>query len=181
MLLENEYPSLSELMIAGTELPEKIFTRSFEQYLFSNVDLGSSRPMIEAVRAIVSCCDYLDADVHVFVSWDRSYLAHLDIQMDWHDEMSRHRKVVQDNVGYSGLTLLDSKHRWIFYQYYPLEIGVFAINSQLEFGLIEGVKDCFFSCNDLARWSRRETQQDIDLVDDNFGLYVLTALIKNYC
>jgi hypothetical protein len=174
-------PSLSDIMIVGAELPEKIFKEPFKQYLFSDIDIGSSQEILDAIRAIVSRCDYIDAGIDVFSSWDKNYLMHLEPHMDWTDELIRVRRSFQGVGVDGGLTLLDPKHRWIAYQYFPMEVGVFAIDSALEFGLIKGVKDCFFSCNDLIRWGRRETQRDIKLVDDNFGFYVLTALIKNYC
>lgn len=174
-------PTLSEIMIAGAELPARIFTRQFDQYLFSDVDIVSCVPMIDSVRAIMNCCNYLDAGVDVFSSWNREHLFHLDAAMDWPTELIQLRKVMHNDGDHGGLTLLDSKCRWIAYQYFPVEIGILAIESRLDLSLIAGVKDSFFSCSDLVRLCRRENQHDIDLVDDNFGLDVLNSLIKNYC
>jgi hypothetical protein len=172
---------LEKILIVGAELPNKIFTKSFEQYIFSDVDIVSHPVMSKIIRNIVNVSGYNDASVEVYSSWDRNHLFHLEGHMSWADEFKKLRSKMSDEGNYGGLILLDSKQRWIFYQYVSVELGVFAIDSRLDFANIEDVKDCFIDCSDLARFSRRETQDAREIFDHNLGMYMVENLIKNYC
>jgi hypothetical protein len=164
----------------GAELPDKVFNREFEKYIFFDADISSSEEMISAVRDVVIWCFDSDIDFQVFSSSSRDFLGHIQNSVDWLTEISRIGKAIRESGDVGGLTLVDSKKRWVAYQSRPVDIGVFAIDCPTNLSRMQGIKDSFFDCVDISIWIRQETPRDADLAT-SFGEEFLVELLKNYC
>ncbi|NDZ12401.1 hypothetical protein [Variovorax sp. WS11] len=179
MVAENTKPVLSDVIVVGAELPTKVLARPFEKYLFFDADISSSGPMISAVRDVVVACFGLDVEVEIFASSNRISLARLEKGMDWPVEIFRLGRAIRESGDTGGLTLVDTKRRWVAYQSRPVDTGIFAIDCHAELDGIQAMKDSFFDCANISIWLSRRTLRDADLVQ-SFGTEFLAMLIRNY-
>ncbi|MBB4428207.1 hypothetical protein GGD66_006793 [Bradyrhizobium sp. CIR48] len=175
----NTMPKQLETVLLGVELPCDVFNRRFKQYLFFDTDICTSKPLAVAIRQATTICLGSDADMDVFASSSRSFLARLTRDADWTLGIFALGNAMLDEGDVYGLALVDSQNRWAAYQASPVDVGIFAIDSSQQLMSIEDIKDCFFSLGDVRGWLSRRTQRDRELVD-SFGEGFLTMLQANY-
>ena len=170
---------LGDLMVEGVELPAKLFSRHFKQYLFFDADISSSVAMISAVQEAVVSCFGRDHEVQVFSSSNRHLVGRLDRRMDWSVGICLLGKKIRESGDVGGFTLLDESLRWIAYQSRPVDIGIFAIDCDVKIRGIPSVADSFFDKSDISGWLGGKSQREIDLVE-SFGKEFLARLVENY-
>lgn len=169
----------SNLVLEDVELPEIIFNRPFDSYLFFDADLSSSDALISALREIVVVCFDMDVEAEVISSATRSFIVHLGKDALWQRDICRIGKTSRDRGEVGGLTLLDSRKRWVAYQSRPVDVGVFAFDCRQKLGAMQVAKDSFFDCVDVSRWLLQSTASDADLVK-SMGEVFLRTLVKSY-
>lgn len=113
-----------DLVIRGAELPQQVLTHSFRNYLFFDADITSSKPMISAVRNLVTACFGEELKVDVFARSSGSFLARLDRNADWPAYISRLGKTLRHEGDVDGMILVDMNRRWVVHQSRPVDIGV---------------------------------------------------------
>ncbi|WCM93924.1 hypothetical protein M5C99_04110 [Acidovorax sp. NCPPB 2350] len=178
-MIDKKIPSLFDVMVVGAELPGKVFGRPFENYLFFDADISSSQAQVSAVQNIVVSCIDHDAEVEVFASSDRRFLAHVGQGLDWSIDICRLGTINRKAGDAGGLILLDAKRRWVVYQNRPVDVGLLAINCNVGLTGVVDMEDYFFDCGNVSDWLERKNQRDVDLVK-SFGAEFLAALIRNY-
>jgi hypothetical protein len=171
--------SLQDVIPVGLDLPGDIFARRFKKYLFFDADINSSQPLILAMQQASTACFGLDLEIDVYTSFGRTLLKRLKAPSDWAHEITRLGDRLFEDGDMGGMILVDRQRRWVAYQARPVDVGVFAIDCLLDLQSIEGVRDGFFSIDDIKGWLLQLTQRDRDLVD-GFGKDYLTALVANY-
>ncbi|WP_068676014.1 MULTISPECIES: hypothetical protein [unclassified Variovorax] len=168
-----------DVIVRGAELPQQVLTRQFQKYLFFDADITSSKPMISAVREVAAACFDEELEVDVFARSSRSLLARLGGDADWPVDISRLGKALRDGGDVDGMILVDVKKRWVIYQSRPVDVGVFAIDSDRVPDGTEVVRDNFFNKEDISLWLLRRTARDVELVE-SFGAGFLATLLSNY-
>lgn len=171
---------LFSVINAGTELPQYVFFQPFKNFLFFDTDISSSDVLIFAVQEIVKTCFGLDSQVEVFSCSSRTFLGRLDATENWPDRINKISKTMRDTGDCGGLILLEASNKWAVYQKIPIDVGVFAFNSNENLqGAAALIDDCFFDHEDIKDWLSCKSQRDIDLVN-SLGHNYLAALITNY-
>jgi hypothetical protein len=170
---------LRDLMIQGLELPAELFSRPFKQYFFFDADISSSAAMISAVQDAVVSCFNRDHEVQVFSSSNGHLVGRLDRRIDWSIGICLLGKKIRESGDVGGVALVDESLRWIAYQRRPVDIGIFAIDCDVEIRSIPSVADSFFDRSDILGWLDGKSQRDIDLVG-SFGREFLVRLAENY-
>jgi hypothetical protein len=160
-------------------MPQYIFARKF-RHLFFDADIGSSDSLISAVKKIAIVCFGFDLRVEVFASSNSNSLTWLEAGDDWPTKIKTAAKLLRQAGDYGGLVLVEVAQKWAVYQERPIDVGVFALNSNQDFqGIGTIVKDNFFDSSDIAGWISGRDQRDIDLVK-SMGRDYLIHLMKNY-
>jgi hypothetical protein len=169
-----------ELVVAGIDLPQYIFSRRFKGFLFFDADICTSAPLISAVQAVAKVSNGLQSTVKVFNSANRQLLGCLNLTCDLPAEIKKMSEEMNASGYHGGLILVEAQKRWALYQKRPVDMGVFAFDGDQDLRPISTItNDYFVRHQDIALWLSGETQRDIDLVD-GFGRNFLTELIKNY-
>lgn len=177
--MSNEFNSGLLNILLDAELPAQILSRRFDQYLFFDVDISSSKSMILAVEDILGECFGLDLETEIYKSSSRELIARISSKEEWCASILRAGKAIRNDGDFGGLILLDSKIRWIVYQSRPVDMGIFAINNKIVSGKINNIKEDFFDIADISGWLARRTARDNDLVQ-GFGADFLEKLVNNY-
>jgi hypothetical protein len=171
--------NLLDEMVRGAELPQQVLTRRFRKYLFFDADITSSKPMVSAVREVATACFGEELEVDVFARSSKSLLGRLSGNAEWPAYISSFGKALRDGADVDGMIFVDTKKRWIIYQSRPVDIGVFAIDSDRVLFDVKAVRESFFSREDISQWLLRRTARDIELVE-SFGAGFLEILLNNY-
>ncbi|GKS90698.1 hypothetical protein [Acidovorax sp. SUPP2539] len=169
--------TIDNLLINGASLPDNIFVSNFEKYLFFDADIGSSDFIDSLRQVVVACFDEVDS-MDVFSSSTLGFIDRIKCDDELKDEIFRINRININNDD-GGLIVKDANGRWIAYQRYPADIGVFAINSSKNLSDISGLSDSFFDCSKISNWLQGKSSHDVDIVK-NFGANFLSMLIKNY-
>jgi hypothetical protein len=172
-------PRLEETLALGVELPGNVFTRRFGQYLFFDIDVTTSEPLIVAVRQVVMACFGSALEVDVYKSSDRSFLKRLGADEEWAQEIMMLSRAMRKEGDVDGMILLDGQNRWILYQLRPVDFGVFAIDCHQDLMSIAAILECFFALDDVKDWLSRRTSRDKEMVHTE-GEGFLAALRDNY-
>ena len=168
------------VIVPRANLPQYVFSRKFERHLFFDADIGSSDALISAVKEIAVTCFGVHFRAAVFACSDRTLLGWLDAEEDWLIKINKISKAMRDSGDWGGLILVEATQRWVVYQDRPVDVGVFAFDSNQDLqGIATIVNDNFFDRQDIAGWLSGRTQRDIDLID-NLGHDYLIALMENY-
>lgn len=179
MTIENN--KLKETLVLGASLPSEVFHHKFDRHLFFDIDISTSDELMLAVQKVVRGCFGLDGRVEVYSALGYESLGQFCIAEDWVPHIMRCEKTLRNAGIHDGLILIDASKQWILYQPCPVDLGIFAFNSQVRVEeILSDVYDYFFSCEDIKNWISQKTVRDAALVS-SFGLEFLTLLVKNYC
>lgn len=166
-------------IVAGVDIPQYVFSRRFESYLFFDADMGSSDALITAVQLVARVCVDSGSGATVFSSSDRQMLGGLDLADDWPAEVGKIRRAMYESGDCGGMIIVAQTGKWAIYQNRPVDVGVFAFDGNQSRSVQEAVEDCFFDCKDITHWLSGRSQRDIELTY-SLGSDFLAALIKNY-
>lgn len=176
-----ESNKLKETLIPGALLPARVFHHKFDRHLFFDIDICTSDELMLTVQNVVRGCFGLDGGVEVYSALGHESLDQFYIAADWVASIMKCEKYLREAGNYNGLILIDVDKRWVLFQPRPVDLGIFAFNSQVmieEF--VPDVYDYFFSCADIRNWLSRKTEADVALAKAT-GSEVMNLLIKNYC
>lgn len=178
-MIRNQPPRFEDLIIPNATLPSMVLRRSFDKYLFFDADMGSSVEIIAAIRDVISQCFNGESEALIFNSRRESLLAILAADADWSLEVSRVGKAMRNAGDSDGLALVDTKGRWVAYQYWPVDIGIFALTCQADLATIPELKDNFFDKADITNWLCGQSPRDTELTQ-SLGADFLAKLLQNY-
>ncbi|MES2040316.1 MAG: hypothetical protein V4495_21055 [Pseudomonadota bacterium] len=173
--------NLKEMLISGASLRAQVFHHSFDRYLFFDIDICTSCELMHTVQKLVRAGFGLDGAVEVYSASEYESLNLFRVADDWVQAITSCEKYLRNSGDYGGLILLDTSKQWALFQPRPVDMGIFAFNSQVEIEkFVPDICDYFFSCADIRNWISRKTEHDVALVE-TVGYEVLNSLIKNYC
>ncbi len=124
--------NLKEMLIPGALLPAQIFHHSFNRYLFFDIDICTSRELMHMVQKLVRAVFELDGGVEVYSASGYESLNLFSPADDWVQAITSSEKYLRNAGDYGGLILLDTSKQWALLQPRPVDVGIFAFNSQVE-------------------------------------------------
>lgn len=162
----------------GVNLPQDVFLKRFENYLFFDNDICTSECLIGALNYLIFNSPFEVASAYVYSSSDYNYLGSLNADDNWVSKIFLLSKSMNDDGDYGGLIILDASNDWCLFQRTPVDDGVLGINDD---SLLKSeiVNDNFFNYENINEWLSQNTLQDIELVKGS-GKDYLESLILNY-
>jgi hypothetical protein len=175
---------LNSLLLSDRWLPQQVFKKKFNQYLFFDADMRSVDELISAMKDIVIRRISRSHKVAVFSCVNRAFLTWITIEDDWVSKIDGVHKLLKELDDYGGIILVDASMKYIALQPSPVSMGVFAFSSESEEGenwrgISENVTGGFFDIEDVRSWLIGESQRDLSLVE-SMGRSYLETLVENY-
>ncbi|KJC61041.1 hypothetical protein UP10_09000 [Bradyrhizobium sp. LTSPM299] len=149
------------------------------KYLFFDLDINSSQPLISAMQQAATLCFGSEADIDVSAATQRAFQKRLRATADLPCEVTNFGAQLFNDGDMGGMILVDQQQRWVAYQARPIDVGVFAIDCTQDVGALQSVRDCFFSIDDVRGWLLQRAKRERDMVF-NAGEGFLAALVENY-
>lgn len=183
MEIENDTSKelINSVVKSGVNLPSHVFHTNFMQYYFFDNDMGSSEYLINTTKTIISRALQFNGKANVFSSTGFRYWGVLSATDDWIVKIHDLRVNMEDNGDFGGMIIVDERKQWAIFQWYPIDIGVLAINSTSGLDTISDIiHEVFFDCTILGQWLEETRRHDGYL--ESFGLdsAFVMQLIENY-
>ncbi|BDU19989.1 hypothetical protein [Dyella sp. GSA-30] len=175
---------LSSMLLTDRRLPDYLFKKKFDQYLFFDVDITSVDELIKAIKDVVINRITSMPDMAVFSFTEKAFVTWMGRDEDWVLKINEVYKLLRDKKDYNGLVLADASMKCIVHQPDPVSMGVFAFsreNGRDESwrNISDNVNGCFFDLTDVRGWLAGGSERDSSLIE-SMGREYLEALIENY-
>lgn len=180
MLKDDSRSAFQRLIIAGAALPASIFSVTFDKYLFFDVDLCSSEPLINLIQEVISNNFEEGDDALVFSVLDGNLLGKLGVGEIWVNKIKALVKDMRASGDHHGIALIGVSGEWVAYQARPVDDGVFAFNCKSELlSLAVRLQQYFFDRSIVCAWSSNESMRGKS-VNEGFGREYLSMLLENF-
>jgi hypothetical protein len=171
---------LVDLIIEGKQLPDYVFSKRFEHYLFFDIDITSSGELIFALKEVAINSSNPLLPAAIFSSASREFLGMAMPDEDWSKKIGGIAHLMETHGDYSSLAIVDSSLRWVAYQVNPVSMGIFAFDGSFRWlDISQDAKDCFADKIRIKNLLISESPRDVTLVN-MLGRDYLFNLINNY-
>ncbi|MES2822750.1 MAG: hypothetical protein V4732_04040 [Pseudomonadota bacterium] len=167
------------VVVSNTNLPNQVFNKKFDQYLFFDSSLRATGGISVALKNILNQVGASQARAAIFTSITNDFLMCLNEKDEWEESWKALDKKLFDSLVAESFTVISLGEDWAAFQYYPVDIGIIGFGkSKLPF-LLENEAVDFFSCTDILAWYASGTDEDAQKVK-YYGKEFLDMLLKNY-
>lgn len=170
---------VKSIIKAGKNLPDQVFKRDFNQYLFFDASLRATEGIPTAIKNIVAQVVESPMCANVFTSITNDFLIFLDEEDCWEQAWKALDNKLLDSLMFESFAVLNPKGDWAVFQYYPVDIGVVGLGKSNSSLVLENNAVDFFSCGEISRWLESSAYEDVNKVE-YYGREFLKNLLKSY-
>lgn len=176
----NIYNNLIKTTVkSDVNLPNQVFKRDFDSYLFFDASLRSTAGLPTAIKKVIERIRNFPVEAAIFTSIKHDFLTCIDEGYDWETVWKELDNKLYESLIFESFVVVGLKEDWAVFQHYPTDIGIIGLNKNEIPLSLESDDIDFFSCVDIISWLSNDNDQHIEKTN-YYGKEFLKILLKNY-